>query len=331
MTDPNRPVGAVLVNYRTAALAVAAIASLEGQRDDLRSGLVAVVDNDSGDDSLRVLREAIESRGWSSWVKLLPQARNGGFAYGVNQGVRGLRDHFGTAAFDLLLVNPDTEARPGAVRAMLECLDHHADVGIVGSPIELGDGSADSSAHRWPTPLSELVAQARLGALDRLLPDHVVSPPSPAGAARCDWVSGAFFLIRHEALTQVGDFDEGYFLYYEEVDYCRRARAAGWSCMVAAGPGITHWEGSSTGIAEAHKPRPRYWFDSRRRYLVTYYGWLGLAAADLLSITGRGLFVVRRWLKLGSAAGHDPHPRRYHRMMLAGDLVALSQTMGRRD
>jgi N-acetylglucosaminyl-diphospho-decaprenol L-rhamnosyltransferase len=323
MTSVHRSTCVVIVNYRTADLAIAAVASIEAQRDQLAGGLVVVVDNCSGDGSAETLERQVATRGWQSWVRVVPQSRNGGFAFGVNQGIRWLRECLGADRWDVLLLNPDTQVHPGALRHALDAMQAHPEAGIVGCPIRLGEGQVDSSAHRWPTPASELLSQARLGLLDRLLPDHVVSPAPKDGTYLCDWVSGAFFLIRAETLEAIGLFDEGYFLYFEEVEYCRRARAAGWRCLMADGPGITHWEGASTGIADPHKPRPAYWFDSRRRFHVMHHGWLGLATADLFSIAGRALFVIRRWLRVGSATGHDDHPSGYHRMMLAGDLAAF--------
>jgi N-acetylglucosaminyl-diphospho-decaprenol L-rhamnosyltransferase len=313
----------VIVNYRTADLAVQAVESVEAQRDLLGGGRVFLVDNASGDGSDLRLAEVIASRDWSPWVELLPQPLNGGFSYGNNRGfdrIRALGD-FGRA--NLLLLNPDAQLLPGCLASALALLNRQPQAGIVSVPISDGHGVIESSAHQWPSPLSELVSQAHLGLLSKLLSRHDVSPARPAGDFSCDWVSGAFFLIRAEAAAQVGNMDEGYFLYFEEVDYCRQAVNAGWQVWMADGPGVVHFMGSSTGIAEAAKPRAAYWYDSRRRFLQRHYGTGGLIAADVLSLLGRAIYLPRKWLKLGSAQRPDQQPLKYHRLMVYHDLKAL--------
>ena len=314
----------IIVNYRTPDLAIQAVASVEPQRAELAGGRVILLDNASGDGSPQRLAHAVQERGWSDWVDVLPQPRNGGFSYGNNRGfdrVRELGD-FGRA--HLLLLNPDAQLEPGVLASALHHLQSHPRVGIVGVPSRSGAGQeACCSAHQWPSPLSELLSQAKLGVLSRLLPRHEISPPMREDSFFCDWVSGAFFLIRAEVAAQLGDMDEGYFLYFEEVDYCRRAAQHGWQTLLAAGPGILHWEGSSTGIADVAGVRPAYWYDSRRRFLIRHYGYTGLLLSDALSLFGRALYLPRKWLRLGAAGGGDAQPRHYHRRMLASDLKAL--------
>src|SRR5205085_8082984 len=137
----------------------------------------------------------------------------------------------------------------------------------------------------------EFVLGSQLGIAARLFGLASMAHPAQDRSHPCDWVSGACFAVRKEVIDRVGPLDEGYFLYFEEVDYCLRARRAGWSCWYVADARVVHHEGSSTGITETARRRPAYWFESRRRYFTRAYGTLGLIAADLLWAIGRASFL----------------------------------------
>ncbi len=261
------PVFVAIVNYRTGRLVVDCLASLESQVGDLRGGRVIVADNDSGDDSLELLRGAVAARHWSGWVEVLPLPRNGGFAYGNNAAIARIRE-IATAFHSVILLNPDTLARDGVVARLTGHLDAHPQAGIAGAAIENEAGEREISAHAMPSPLGELEGAAQLGVLSRLLSRHVVSPRPRDASHPCDWVSGACMAIRREALDAVGPMDEEFFLYYEEVDFCRRAARAGWTCWFVADARVVHFEGAATGIKAARRRLPPYWFDSRRRFFL---------------------------------------------------------------
>ncbi len=309
----------VIVNYRTADLVVDCLRSLAPQTGDLGSGRVVIADNASGDGSVEKLHAAIATSGWSAWAEVLPLPRNGGFAYGNNAGIRVALEA-GQPADYVMLLNPDTVVRPDALRALVDFMAAHPTAGIAGSLIENPDGGADRSAHRAPSPLGELDGAARLGVLSRLLHRYTVSPPLRDEAHACDWVSGAAMIVRRQVLEQVGPLDEGYFLYFEEVDFCCRARDAGWQVWYAPAARVLHLEGAATGIRAVAKRRPAYWYDSRRRFFVRHHGIIGLLAADLLWAAGRLSYLAR--LALGLAKrGNDP--QRFMLDLLWGDLRAL--------
>lgn len=285
----------VIVNYRTAGHVVTCLRSLESARaevDDLR---VTVLDNASGDDSVPVLSAAIQEHGWASWVSLRPLARNGGFAYGNNRAV-------GPALADpeppdyLMLLNPDTEVRPGAISALLQfARDRNAP--LSGPRLEDPDGTVQVSAFRFPSVLSELNNGARLGVLSKLLKRWDVTPPPPAEPATTDWLSGACMLIRRDVFERIGGLDESYFLYFEEVDFCRRAQQHGYSCWYVPQSRVVHHVGIATEIGDARKHRrrrPDYWFESRRRYYTKNHSFGYAAAADLAFLVGFASWRVRR-------------------------------------
>ena len=311
-----------IVNYRTGRLVVDCLASLASGREAWHGGRVIVVDNDSGDDSVEIIRAAIAQHGWADWVELLPMPRNGGFAYGNNAAVARIREiapDFGA----VVLLNPDTVVMPAAIERLAEYLHHQDGVGIAGALIEDESGRPVVSAHANPSPMSELTGAARLGLLSRWLGHDAVSGPPARAAHACDWVSGACIAIRREVFDTVGPMDEGFFLYYEEVDFCLRAHQAGWSCWFLPEARVRHFEGASTGIKMPRRRRPGYWYASRRRFFVKAYGTAGLVAADLLWAIGRLSLVVRRALGLGGREGRDDEPQRYARDLLGGDFAAL--------
>lgn len=311
----------VIVNYRTADLTVDCLRSLSSQLDDLGGGRVLVVDNASGDGSVEALRAAIEANGWSAWAGVIPLDRNGGFAFGNNAGIRAAVAAADQADY-VILLNPDTVVGTGAVKALVDFMEGHPRVAITGSRLVNTDGGIERSAHRKPSPLGEFVAGARLGLISKLLDCYVVSPPMRNEAHECDWVSGACLIVRNDAIEEVGPMDEGFFLYYEEVDFCSRVRAAGWSVWYVPEAKVEHLEGAATGIRDGEKRRPGYWYDSRRRFFVKHYGVFGLVLTDLLWLAGRLIYGFRCLLSCERGRPRRD-PRWYTWDLLWGDLGAL--------
>lgn len=314
-------VAIVIVNYRTADLATACLASIARQAGDIPGLRVVVADNASGDGSAEKLEQAIERWRWTDWASVLPLERNGGFAFGNNAAIRTVLASPG--GFDyVMLLNPDTVCGSGAIRALVEFMDSHPQAGITGSRLENTDGAAGCSAHNAPSPLGELESSAGLGLLSRALRRYAVSPPVRQEAHECHWVSGASLMVRREVFEQVGFLDEGFFLYFEEVDFCVRARAAGWEVWFVPGSRVVHLEGASTGVHGAGRRRPGYWYDSRRRFFVKHFGVGGLVLADALWALGRVVFLLRRSLQ-PEALRASGDPRRFALDLLWGDLRSI--------
>lgn len=312
----------VIVNYRTAALVVQCLASLLSEVASLRGGRVIVVDNASGDASVEHIKAAIDTAGWGAWAEVIALPRNGGFAYGNNRAIECVRQRspeFGA----IVCLNPDTTVRAGALAAMLSYLEGHPGAGIVGASIEDEHGVRQRTAHVFPSPLSELESGAQLGVLSRLLgPRSAAWPPSDVPHT-CDWVSGACFAVRKEVFDTIGLLDEGYFLYFEETDFCLRSKQAGWACWYVSGARVVHAEGSSTGIRDPKRRRPAYWFASRRRFFAKAHGLVGLVVADMLWAVGRSSFLLRRAIGLGGAHSHVREPERFAMDLLIGDAKAI--------
>jgi GT2 family glycosyltransferase len=258
---------------------------------------VVVVDNASGDGSADALARAVRDRGWGAWAEVLPLAHNGGFAAGNNVALRPILTGPRPPAY-LWLLNPDTVIRPGAGRALAAFLDRHPRAGLAGSRLEDPDGTPQRSAFRFPGVASEWEAGVRLGAVSRLLSRRLVAPPVRAQAHEADWLSGASLMVRRQVFEQVGLFDEGFFLYYEELDLCRRARRAGWRCWYVPDSRVIHLVSRSTGLpdhkAPPARPMPAYWFASRRRYFAKQGRPLDALCADIAWAVGFASWRLRR-------------------------------------
>lgn len=294
----------VIVNYNTAALTIACLRSLEPAIAADPRIRVVVVENDSGDGE--AIGSAIRKHKWSDWASLTIAERNGGFSYGNNCGIEpALRwpeppDYF-------LLLNPDTEVRGLAIRTLVEYMDAHPEVGIAGSSFENSDGSDWPIAFRFPTVWSQFEQGIQFGPVSRLLRNRVVAKMMGCEPAEVDWVAGASMMVRRKVIEDIGLMDEGYFLYFEEVDFCLRARRAGWPCWYVPQSRVMHISGQSTGVSARErklKRMPAYWFASRSRYFVKNYGLAYARLTDLAFGVGLTLRTLRQWLS--RAPGSDP-------------------------
>ncbi len=289
------PVLVVIVNYKTAALTVTCLRTLEQELRHIPGARACVVENDSGDGDR--LASAIAENGWGSWVELKLAERNGGFAYGNNVAIRPTLDSAEPPRY-VLLLNSDTEVRDGAIRSLIRFMDEHPHVGLAGSSFENADGSEWPIAFRFITPASEINRGLRWGPVTRLLKRHVTARVmEQTHPQEVDWVAGASMIIRHDVFSRIGLMDEAYFLYFEEVDFCLRARRRGLPCWYVPESRIMHIAGQSSELTKRDtRPGriPTYWYASRRRYFLKNYGLAGAVAADLFFGFGYTLWRIRR-------------------------------------
>lgn len=286
----DRRLAVIVLNYRTPDLVKQCLASLDGQIDPALDTVI-VVDNDSDDGSADEIRAEIQTRRWHAWALLIEAERNGGFSYGNNVGISAVSAEF------YLLLNSDTIVRADAIASMRERLAERADVGLLGPRLEWPDGEGQVSAFRDITPLGQLVSAAKTGPISKLLPRHVVATELSERPVEAHWVSFACVLIRRAVVDQIGPMDEGYFMYFEDADYCRKARAAGWRVLHDPAARVVHLRGGTSPVKELARRRkrlPRYFYRSRARYFRRHYGLPGLVAANLLWTGGLMVELVRR-------------------------------------
>lgn len=299
----------VIVNYRTPALALNAAAALEEEIAVRRDAHVIIVDNGSGDESAERIATGIRERGYDGWCTAVAEARNGGFAAGNNAAIAWYRRETGLLPEYAWLLNPDTIAQPGALGALVDFLRDHPRAGIAGSRCLEPNGTVWPSAFCFHSLRSEFSAAINFGPVTRLLGNPVIAPPQPDKPKRTDWVSGTSMMVSREVLKRVGPMDDGYFLYFEETDYCARAAEAGFESWIVPASRVTHIGGQSTGVTgeqRAENRRPRYWFASRARFLIHQYGIATTHLANILWLlgypVGRSIGAVR-----GKRSDDPPH------------------------
>jgi N-acetylglucosaminyl-diphospho-decaprenol L-rhamnosyltransferase len=299
-------IAVVIVTYKTAQLTIDSLHSVERERSTARLKVrVVVVDNASGD--LPAISQAVDSNGWTSWVSLVAAPKNGGFAYGNNLGIEHA---YKTKTPDYVyLLNPDAQVRPGAIGALVQFLETHGEAGIAGSSFEELDGSDWPIAFRFPGILSELDDGLTFGPAARLLRPWSVAQRMSKNAQPVDWICGASMLIRPQVFAAIGGMDENYFLYFEETDFCYRAKRAGFTTWYVPESRVMHIRGQSTTVTDLTKgPRrmPGYWWESRRRYYAVTLGIGHSIVIDLVTALARSLGLAKRTL-LGRGHTAVPH------------------------
>jgi N-acetylglucosaminyl-diphospho-decaprenol L-rhamnosyltransferase len=295
--DTHIDVAVVIVTYKSAALTIASLVSLDSERKSQRLKLsVFVVDNASGDYSQIV--EAVGQAGWTDWVHPMLAPINGGFSYGNNLGIREAYK-YGRPNF-IYLLNPDTLVRPQGLSMLLNFMKTHPDVGIAGSSFETEDLNLWPFAFRFPSIFSEFERGLRIGLVTRMLSRWTVPRIMEQVPQRTDWICGASMLIRPVVLSTVGCLDENFFLYYEETEFCYRALKAGFPTWYVPESRIMHIIGKSTNLddeSRVSRRLPSYWFESRTRYFVATHGVGVTALIDLAAVLSSALGIVRRKLQ----------------------------------
>lgn len=311
MTGP--VLNTIVLNFRTPDLSLMAVEGALREMEGIEGG-VTLVDNDSGDGSYDMLLAEAEARGWlqDNRVAVIQSGHNGGFGAGNNVGIRrGAPD--GRRADLVYLLNSDAIPQRGSIRALIQRLESHPEAGIVCSRIRGIDGEPHHTAFRFPSALGEFEGQAKTGPISKLLRRKIVALPQPDASLQVDWSAGASMMIRAEVLEQVGLFDEGFFLYFEETDLCRRAANAGWRTHYVWESEIAHIGSASTGMKKWARV-PDYWYDSRRRYFEKHHGRAGALMATLSYLSGAAVWRLRCLIQRkdsGTPKGHLAHMTRH--------------------
>jgi GT2 family glycosyltransferase len=277
----------VIVNYRTDDLLVKCLESLEKVGEFLQFEVI-VVDN-GGTVAAGAVREGFPS------VRLVTNPENVGFARAANQGIRLSRGR------SVLCLNPDTVVHEGALATMVGYLDTHPAVGAAGARLLESDGSLQYSCRRFPGYLT--IFFGRYAVLTRFLPGNAASRDylyldwDHRSVREVDWVSGACLIVRREVLDSVGGFDEGYFLFVEDMDWCRRIRDAGWSIVYLPDAVVTHHIGASRGPVPAWIVRARH--RGMWRYVQKHFGapWPARVVIAVALALRAGLLVAANALR----------------------------------
>jgi hypothetical protein len=295
----------VIVNYRVAHLAIDCLHSLTEEIGRAPETHVAICENGTGDDSAQRIQKAIDDNGWASWCTLTALDVNLGFTGGNNVILRPAMQSADPPRYFLLL-NADTVVRPNAIKALVEFMDQNPKVGIAGSRLEDPDGTPQCSAFRFQSLLGTLEGNMRLGFVSRLLSRWSVAPPVVNHPSETDWVAGASMIIRREVFRDNGLLDEGYYTYFDDIDFCYNARKKGWPTWYVPASRVVHLVGQSTGINRKPKRLPPYLLEARRRYFLKNHGAVYTAMVDAAMILGLALWRLRILLT-GMEDNTPPH------------------------
>ncbi len=289
--DPMPELSILIVTFNSARVIGQVLSTLRAQCDGLAHEVV-VVDNASRDSTADlVAREHPQ-------VRLIRSAENLGFGRGNNLAASQARGRV------LLLLNPDAVPEDGAIEEALAAFQREPALSLAGGRLLGEDGHDQPSARLFPSLLNELLVisglAARLpqsrffGRFDRTWAD-------PSARAAVDWVPGAFMFIRAEVFRALGGFDPRFFLYYEEVDLCRRAHLCGhlvWYLPVRAlhVGGLSARTVSEAGVARHGSQLTLWRLRSALMYWRKHHGWIGAWAAARLEWGWHALRVLRNLL-----------------------------------
>lgn len=295
----------IIVSWNTRDLLIQCLESVWGDAER-SSGLgieTWVVDNASADDSVSMVRRRFP------WVCLIENQENVGFARANNQAIRQSKGPY------VLLLNPDTIVKPGALKTLVEFMVIHPQAGAAGSKLLNPDDTLQPSCYPAPILSRELW---RLFHLDVFWPygcyrmtDWDVNTPREV-----DIIQGAALILRREALEQVGLMDENYFMYSEEMDLCYRLQQGGWPLYWVPQSQVVHYGGQSTRQVAAKMFLCLY--ESKLMFIRKHHGKLAAQAYKLILLAAtltRLLFTPLAWL--------ESSPKRQYHLTLAGHYRRL--------
>lgn len=295
MTMENKPsISIVTVTYNAESFIDRYAESVCKLLQTHRNINLAVVDNASSDKTLEKLQTHIKEAGIESQATLVASAVNLGFGKACNLGAQ--KSQQWNPSFYWFL-NPDTVIDTSAAEELIRCFKENSNADFVGSALKNEQGEKRSAAFRFPKILTVFLSNARVGLLDKVFPQHVNTIPLQQFPFYTDWVSGASFMVKQEVFAQLKGFDPFYFLYFEEVDLFLRAKRAGYQTLFCPSSVIFHESGASTGINKKNsqeiKPRPDYWFESRRYFYLQRFGRMYFLAIDSAFLLGQAIFRVK--------------------------------------
>ena len=210
-------VSIVILNYKSKGLVRQCVKTIALLPPAVRHEVI-VVDNGSDDGVGEMLARRHPD------VRFVQTGANLGYAAGNNAGIRAAKGRY------VVIMNPDITVRPGAVDALVAFMDANPDVGMAGPKLVRPDGSIDESCFRFPSPAIPLYRRTPLGITGRgraAVADYVMADFGRDETRDVDWLLGAVVIARRSAIEKVGMLDEGYFLYFEDTDWCRRFWEAG--------------------------------------------------------------------------------------------------------
>jgi N-acetylglucosaminyl-diphospho-decaprenol L-rhamnosyltransferase len=323
MSDSTIDLSILIVSWNVCDLLIACLESIVASpvvlvsADDApgAAGLrceVIVVDSASSDGSAQAVQERFP------WVQLVTETENTGFVRGTNRALALARGRH------LLLLNPDTLVHCSALGTLVDFLDQHPQAGIAGPQVLNEDGTTQSTRRRFPARLTALFESTWLQgyAPARLMRHYHITDQPDDGTFQVDWVQGCALIARRAVYEEIGGLDPGYVMYSEEMDWCRRAKDAGWHVYYVGDAHITHYGGKSSEQVEAFK---HIQFQrSKLRYFRKFHGRGFALALRLFLLLSYAAQIVQESAK--AALGSKRNMRRARIVTYLQVLRALVST-----
>lgn len=242
----------IILNYKQKGLVKQCVKGILASQPRLKYEII-VIDNDSNDSVLPMVQQLLsppdrreqhdvqmqlDERYPLPPFQVIASPRNVGFAAGNNLGIRKASGDF------LLVMNPDVAIVPGSLEGMVEFMHSHSDAGIIGPRLINPDGSVQHSCRHFPSLLVPLYRRTFIGKLPfarRVLANYLMQNWDHNRDQQVDWLFGAALLIRRSLVEKIGLFDERFFVYFEDLDLCRRSWEAGFSVWYVAGVELVHY------------------------------------------------------------------------------------------
>jgi GT2 family glycosyltransferase len=282
MKPPVIDLSVVMVTWNTLALTTVALESLRRETKGIEYEVLVFDNGSTKDDSAHEIPRRFP------WVRFQPVGSNRGFAYPNNRGIELAKGRY------VLLLNNDTIQIENALGKAVAYMDAHPEVGALGIMHRNNDSARtiQPSYHRFPDPWDEILNHLKLR--------HTAPPPSiwdyPPAETDVDWIVGSFLLMRRECIADVGTLDERFFVYDEDIDWCRRARQKGWPVRFWPGAELIH---VGNGAIGSMKDKTFMHYRSHLTYLAKHHSKLVASAfyvALSLRLTASTLWQVGRLL-----------------------------------
>ncbi|QIL90632.1 glycosyltransferase [Microbulbifer sp. SH-1] len=287
----------VIVNYKTPQMLIDCLESLLPELHTMNAACgearVVIVDNKSNDDSVAQIAGWLSAQNpfTQTRITLVESPRNGGFSAGNNLGIAEV------AACYYLLLNSDTIVRPGAITTLVKRMEGDCRLGALGPRLEYLDGRPQVSRFRRRGVTSELIRGAQLDLITRIFRAKNTAIELDEPEQEIDWISFACVLLRADVIAQVGDMDEGFFMYFEDIEYCLRIKSAGYAIKQELDARVVHLRGGTSSVKrnDSNQQRiPAYFYQSRSRYFTLLGGRRKLFWANIAWYTGRLLRLCKR-------------------------------------
>jgi len=227
----------IIVNYNTGPVTRACIESILKQKLPFKFEII-VVDNDSSDESVVYLRSDFPE------ITVIANERNMGLAAGNNTGIARAQGAY------YLILNPDVIVLPGALENLVAYMEEHEQVGMAGGQLLSPNGTIQASCYRFYTPLTIVYRRTPLGKTMRGKSEvarFLMKDFDHKTVRDVDWLMGACLMLRANAVNDVGGMDERYFMYFEDIDWCRRFWEAGWRITYLPSAQLSHYHQRSSG------------------------------------------------------------------------------------